>query len=80
MIKYNEMRILMEALKEIADRKFNINFYDDDSMIKVEISSRFEDFELLKDLFENIKKDYYYHIILYSFCENILIFKWSFIV
>lgn len=80
------MRILMEALKEIADRKFNINFYDDDSMIndysmiKVEISSRFEDFELLKDLFENIKKDYYYHIILYSFCENILIFKWSFIV
>lgn len=78
--KYSEMELLMNVLKGIVDKKFIVNFYDDnDSSIKVEVISRFEDMERLKDLFDEIKDTYYDHVFYYAYFENTLIFKWSFV-
>lgn len=80
--KYSEMELLMNVLKGIVDKKFIVNFYSvfDDSSIKVEVISRFEDTEELKDLFDEIKDSYYDHICYYAYFENTLTFRWSFIV
>ncbi|WP_294727432.1 hypothetical protein [uncultured Fusobacterium sp.] len=79
--KYSEMELLMNVLKGIVDKKFIVNFYDDnDSSIKVEVISRFEDMEKLKDLFDEVKDTYYDHVCYYAYFENTLTFKWSFVV
>ena len=71
----------MNVLKGIVDKKFIVNFYDDnDSLIKVEVISRFEDMEKLKDLFDEVKDTYYDHVCYYAYFENTLTFKWSFVV
>ena len=76
--KYSEMELLMNVLKGIVDKKFIVNFYDDnDSSIKVEVISRFEDME---DLFDEVKDTYYDHVCYYAYFENTLTFKWSFVV
>lgn len=72
------MELLMNVLKGIVDKKFIVNFYDDnDSSIKVEVISRFEDME---DLFDEVKDTYYDHVCYYAYFENTLTFKWSFVV
>lgn len=79
--KYSEIELLMNVLKGIVDKKFIVNFYDDnDSSIKVEVISRFEDMEKLKDLFDEVKDTYYDHVCYYAYFENTLTFKWSFVV
>lgn len=79
--KYSEIELLMNVLKGIVDKKFIVNFYDDnDSLIKVEVISRFEDMEKLKDLFDEVKDTYYDHVCYYAYFENTLTFKWSFVV
>lgn len=63
----------------MEDKKYKINMKLEDSMIVVELISRFEDFENVKDLFGEFKESYQSRIIVYACYENVLYFKYKII-
>ena len=76
MLNYKSFSNLCYFLKVVEEKKYNINMKLEDCFIIVELISRFEDFENLKDLFNEFKESYQDRIVVYACYENILYFKY----
>lgn len=59
-----------------VEKKFNIEMKLKDSCIVVKLTSRFEDIENMKDLFNEFKESYQARIIVYAYYDNTLTFKY----
>lgn len=75
MLNYQGFINLCDFLKNV-EKKFKIKMKLEDSCIIVELISRFEDIENMKDLFNEFKESYQTRIIVYACYENILTFKY----
>lgn len=76
MLNYQSFSDLCSFLKVTEEKKYKHSMKIEGSCIVVELVSRFEDFENMKDLFNEFKESYQNRIILYYFHENHLFFKY----
>lgn len=75
MLNYQSFSNLCDFLKNV-EKKFEVKMKLEDSCIVVELISRFEDIENMKDLFDEFKESYQTRIIVYAYYENTLTFKY----
>lgn len=75
MLNYQSFSVLCDFLKNVEE-KFEIKMELKDSCVVVKLTSRFEDIENMKDLFNEFKESYQSRIIVYTYYENTLTFKY----
>ena len=76
MLNYQSFSNLCVFLRVAEEKKFQIKMKMEDCNIVVELISRFEDIENMKDLFNEFKESYQARIIVYAYYENTLTFKY----